>query len=148
MEIYLTYFLFVDCTRHDPRLVSCCGHWPRTVTGCWLLLTERSTAMFTIYKQLTIRGVIVGAFVDRFPEALTKMLQWVKEVSLVLVGDNFYSLVFCFFSPTRYDLSRFTLLSSALSNRCDKTHSNVNIRFTAFLCQTHWNKRTCKKSAK
>ncbi|PVD24192.1 hypothetical protein C0Q70_14662 [Pomacea canaliculata] len=38
--------------------------------------------MFTIYKQLTIRGVIVGAFVDRFPEALTKMLQWVREGKL------------------------------------------------------------------
>lgn len=77
--------------------------------------------MFTIYKQLTIRGVIVGAFVDRFPEALTKMLQWVKEVSLVPVGDNFCSHVcVCFvFFRTRYDLSRFTLLSSALSNRFD-----------------------------
>lgn len=43
---------------------------------------EPSIFKFVIYKQLDVLGVIVVAFKDRFPEALTQLMQWVKEGKL------------------------------------------------------------------
>ncbi|PVD24195.1 hypothetical protein C0Q70_14665 [Pomacea canaliculata] len=41
--------------------------------------TERSIAKFVIYKELNIRGFIIGAHVKRFAEGLSEMLRWVRE---------------------------------------------------------------------
>lgn len=42
-------------------------------------LTQRSTVAFIIYKQLTILGVIVGAYKARWMEGINQMMQWIRE---------------------------------------------------------------------
>nr|KAG5708747.1 hypothetical protein BaRGS_031901 [Batillaria attramentaria] len=40
---------------------------------------QRTTVGFIIYKQLTILGIIVAAYKDRWSEGVSQMMQWVKE---------------------------------------------------------------------
>jgi len=43
---------------------------------------EKSTFGSIIYKQLDVLGLIVVAYKDRFPEAITQLAQWLKEGKL------------------------------------------------------------------
>ncbi|KAL8599524.1 hypothetical protein ACOMHN_065963 [Nucella lapillus] len=44
--------------------------------------SERSIYMPVIYKQLDVRGMLVGFFKDRFPEAVKDLLPWVQQGKL------------------------------------------------------------------
>ena len=76
--------------------------------------------MFVVYKQLDIRGVIADAYIDRLPEAVDQLLQWVKEVSQNSYLLFFIYLLFLFYFFFFFVLRPGSDAQPSLSDECSR----------------------------
>ena len=51
-----------------------------------MFVSVRDWSLVIAEKHLTVIGTSIIAFSDRYPQAILQLLQWVKEVGVILGG--------------------------------------------------------------